>query len=300
MVNARSILSDSGRVLLRDGSVATMTGAAPEDVQGLESFFQKLSSESGLHRYLSKVIPDPALAEALCIASNPERQWTLLVKRHIEGAERIVAVGSYESRKNETAEISVGVDDRLLGMGLGTLLLERLAAVAIQNGFRRFEAIAETDNYRMIEVFRRSGFPVRERREAGMVEIDFDVTRSESNLLLSEMRDRLSAAASIRPFFKPNAVAIAGASRDVSSIGYRILDEFLRAGFKGPLYVVNPNAGEVHSVKTYASMRDVPGPVDLAIIAVPRDAVPGVVDDCNARGVRALVIITAGFSEVGA
>jgi len=300
MVNARAILSDSGRVLLRDGSVATMTGAAPEDVQALESFFQKLSSESGLHRYLSKVIPDPALAEALCIASDPEHQWTLLVKRHIEGAERIVAVGSYESRKNETAEISVGVDDRLLGMGLGTLLLERLAAVAIQNGFRRFEAIAETDNYRMIEVFRRSGFPVRERREAGMVEIDFDVTRSESNLLLSEMRDRLSAAASIRPFFKPNAVAIVGASRDVSSIGYRILDEFLRAGFNGPVYVVNPNAPEVHSVKTYASMRDVPGPVDLAIIAVPRAAVPGVVDDCNARGVRALVIITAGFSEVGA
>jgi len=300
MVNARELHPDSGRVLLRDGSAATMTAAVPEDVRGLEALFQKLSTESGLHRYLSKVVPDTNLAEELCAASNPEQRWTLLVKRHLEGEGRIVAVGSYESRGNETAEISVGVDDRLLGMGLGTILLERLAAIAIQNGFRRFQAIAETDNHRMIEVFRRSGFPVRERMEAGMVEIDFDVTRSESNILLSEMRDRLSAAASIRPFFRPNAVAIVGASRDASSIGYRILDECLRAGFKGPVYVVNPNAAEVHSIKTLASVRDVSGPVDLAIIAVPRDAVFGVVDDCAARGVRALVVITAGFSEAGA
>jgi acetyl coenzyme A synthetase (ADP forming)-like protein len=277
-----------------------MSVAAPVDAHGLEEFFRKISAESGLNRYLSKVIPNSDLPEALCTASNPEQQWTLLVKRQLEGAERIVAVGSYESRGNDTAEISAGVDDRLLGMGLGTLLLERLAAVAIQNGFRRFQAIAETDNHRMIEVFRRSGFPVRERMEDGLVEIDFDVTRSESSILLSEMRDRLSAAASIRPFFRPNAVAIAGASRDTASIGYRILDEFLRSGFKGPVYVVNPNAPEVHSIKTCGSVRDVPGPVDLAIIAVPRDAVFGVVDDCAARGVRALVVITAGFSEAGA
>jgi acetyl coenzyme A synthetase (ADP forming)-like protein len=300
MVNTTQIQPDSGRVLLRDGTAATLTVAAPEDVQGLDSFFQNLATESGLHRYLSKPIPDSGLAQALCAASNSEQQWTLLVKRHLEGAERIVAVGSYESRGDGAAEISVGVDDRLLGMGLGTILLERLAAVAIQNGFRRFQAIAETDNHRMIEVLRRSGFPVRERMEAGMVEIDFDVTRNESNILLSEMRDRLSAAASIRPFFRPNAVAIAGASRDASSIGYRIVDEFLRAGFRGPVYAVNPNAPEVHSIKTHASVRDVPGPVDLVIIAVPRDAVFGVVDDCAAHGVRALVVITAGFSEAGA
>jgi len=300
MVKVRELQPDFGRVLLRDGSAATMTAAAPEDVQGLEALFQKLATESGLHRYLSKVIPQPGIAEALCVASSPELQCTLLVKRHLEGKGRIVAAGSYESRGNETAEISVGVDDRLLGMGLGTILLERLAAIAIQNGFRRFQAIAETDNHRMIEVFRRSGFPVRERMEAGMVEIDFDVTPSESNILLSEMRDRLSAAASIRPFFRPNAVVIVGASRDASSIGYRILDEFLRAGFKGPVYAVNPNAAEVHSIKTLSSVRDVPGPVDLAIIAVPRAAVFGVVDDCAARGVRALVVITAGFSEAGA
>jgi hypothetical protein len=98
MVKARELQPDSGRVLLRDGSAATMTAAAPEDVQELEALLQKLSTESGLHRYLSKNIPEPGLAEALCVASSPEQQCTLLVKRHLEGMGRIVAVGSYESR----------------------------------------------------------------------------------------------------------------------------------------------------------------------------------------------------------
>jgi len=299
MTQQRKFLPDSGRVVLRDGSVATMSVAGPDDQHDMEECFQRLSSGSGMSRFLSMAIPDPLLVQKLCGPSNPEERSTLLVKRYLDGSERIVAVGSYESRGTETAELSVGVDDRLLGMGLGTHLLERLAAIAIQNGFRRFQSTAAPDNHRMIEVFRRSGFPVRERMEAGMVEIDFDVTRSESNTLLSEMRDRLSAAASIRPFFRPNAVAIAGASRDPSSIGYRILDELLRAGFNGPVYAVNPNAPEVHSIKTYASIHDLPGPLDLAIIAVPRDSVLSVVDDCATRGVRALVVITAGFSEAG-
>jgi GNAT superfamily N-acetyltransferase len=87
-------------------------------------------------------------------------------ERHRDGFDRIVAAGSYISRGGGSAEISMGVDDRLQGMGLGTHLLERLAAIAIQNGFRRFQAVAEKENHRMIEVFRRSGFPVHERTDS--------------------------------------------------------------------------------------------------------------------------------------
>ena len=288
------------RVVLRDGSIASIGRAASGDSSALLEFFQRLSSESGLHRFLSRSVPDTDFAELLCAPSNPDKHWTLLVKRRLEAVDRIVAAGSYLSRGSGVAEISMGVDERLQGMGLGTHLLERLAAVAIQNGFRKFQAVAEMANHRMIEVFRRSGFSVHERHEAGLIEVDLELTPTETNKLLSEMRDRLSAAASIRPFFMPNAVAIAGASRDQSSIGYRILDELLRAGFKGPLYAINPNAPEVHFIKTLNSIRDIPQPVDLAIIAVPRGAVLSVVDDCAARGVRALVVITAGFSEGGA
>jgi acyl-CoA synthetase (NDP forming) len=95
-------------------------------------------------------------------------------------------------------------------------------------------------------------------------------------------------------------VAVVGASRDPAGIGYRLLDALVRNGFQGPVYPVNPKASQVHGLRAYPSLREVPGPVDLAVLAVPREAVPGVVDDCARRGVPALVLITAGFAEVGA
>jgi acetyl coenzyme A synthetase (ADP forming)-like protein len=107
-------------------------------------------------------------------------------------------------------------------------------------------------------------------------------------------------ALSLRPFFNPATVAIVGASRDSTRIGSRLLDEMIRAGFRGEIYPVNPKATEIQGLKAYPSVRDVPNRVDLAVIAVPRDAVAGVVDDCAARGVRAIVVITAGYSETNA
>jgi acyl-CoA synthetase (NDP forming) len=110
--------------------------------------------------------------------------------------------------------------------------------------------------------------------------------------------DRESAA-SLLPLFRPRAVAVVGASRGRGGIGRRLLDALTRGGFEGPVYPVNAHANAVGNIQAYRSVREVPGPVDLALIAVPRDAVLGVVDDCAAHGVRALVVVTAGFAEVG-
>jgi acetyl coenzyme A synthetase (ADP forming)-like protein len=114
-----------------------------------------------------------------------------------------------------------------------------------------------------------------------------------------EMRDRVATAASLRPFFFPSAVAVVGASRTPASIGYRILEALIANSFQGPIYPVNPHAAEICSLRAYAAVRDIPEPVDLAVVAVPRDAVLGVVGECAERGVKALVVITAGFAETG-
>jgi acetyl coenzyme A synthetase (ADP forming)-like protein len=106
--------------------------------------------------------------------------------------------------------------------------------------------------------------------------------------------------ASLLPFFCPNAIAVVGASRDPGAVGYRVLDGLIRAGFRGPIYPVNPKAAEVAGLRAYASVRELPAPVDLAVLAVPAAAVLSVVDDCAVRGVRALVVISAGFAEIGA
>src|SRR5262249_24598100 len=87
------------------------------------------------------------------------------------------------------------------------------------------------------------------------------------------------------------------ASRNPDSIGYRILEALVVNRFNGPVYPVNPHAAVVGCIRAYPSARDLPEPVDLAILAVPRDAVLRAIDDCAARGVRAVVVITAGFAE---
>jgi acetyltransferase len=94
-------------------------------------------------------------------------------------------------------------------------------------------------------------------------------------------------------------VAVIGASRDPSKIGSRILRNILSSGFRGAVYPVNPNASEVLGLRCYASVLDVPGPVDLAVVAVPAKLVPQVVEECGRKGVGAVAVISSGFKEVG-
>lgn len=99
--------------------------------------------------------------------------------------------------------------------------------------------------------------------------------------------------------FRPRSIAVIGASRRPGTIGWQILDNLLKNGFTGPVYPVNPHATVIHSVKAYPSIADVPEVVDQAVIVVPKEHVIAVAEECGRRGVKALVVITAGFKEVG-
>jgi acetyl coenzyme A synthetase (ADP forming)-like protein len=292
----------AGRVILRDGTTATIRLAQPEDRQAVQAFFEHLSLESRQKRFFSPAVPRGPWLEAFCDASDPRRQLTLLVTRVVGGAPRVIAVGSYLVEKADaaSAEVALAVDDAFHGLGLGSLLLERLALLAVRHGITRFWAVTHVDNRPMLEVFHRSGFQVQERLEGGDVHLVFSVEPTEASVARSELLDRLFTAASLRPLFRPHAVAVVGASRDPSSIGFKILEALVLHRFQGPVYPVNPRAAVVGSIRAYASVRDIPEPVDLAVVAVPRHIVPGVVDECAERGVKALVVITAGFAEVDA
>lgn len=102
------------------------------------------------------------------------------------------------------------------------------------------------------------------------------------------------------PVFRPQSVAVIGAARDRRGVGRQIFDNLLATGFRGPVYPVNPTAREVGSVRAYASVLEIPDPIDLAIIAVPAEAALTTVEECGRKGVKGLVIITAGFRETGA
>ncbi|HSL82039.1 MAG TPA: CoA-binding protein, partial [Thermoanaerobaculia bacterium] len=109
----------------------------------------------------------------------------------------------------------------------------------------------------------------------------------------------LDARESLAPVFEPRTVAVIGASRNRDSIGFSLLHNLVVQEFAGAIFPVNPKAESIHSLKAYPSVAAIPDPVDLGLVAVPRDAVPGVVEECLEKGVRGLVVITAGFGETG-
>jgi acetyl coenzyme A synthetase (ADP forming)-like protein len=101
------------------------------------------------------------------------------------------------------------------------------------------------------------------------------------------------------PVFSPGSIAVVGASRRRESLGFSLLHNLVVNEFNGAIYPVNPEARAIHSLKCYPTVQAIPDPVDLAVILVPRQKVQGVVEECLAKGVRGLIVITAGFSEIG-
>ncbi len=104
---------------------------------------------------------------------------------------------------------------------------------------------------------------------------------------------------SLDPLFRPRSVAVVGASRSATSIGREILANLMDFEFQGPVYPVNPKTDVVHSMKCWPRVQAIPDPVDLAILVVPASRILAAVDDCGRKRVKALVVITAGFKEIG-
>ncbi|MBA4190531.1 MAG: GNAT family N-acetyltransferase [Planctomycetaceae bacterium] len=292
-------LEESGRLILRDGTVANLRLVQASDGESLTRFFHELAAEDTSRQFLSVSVPNAELISKLVSERDPQVARTLVVTRGSGNGTRIVATGAYIARDPRTAEVALAVADSLRGKGVGTLMLERLALLAVRNGFSRFCAVTSADNQPMRDVFRESGFEERDRAEQGGIEFDLSVVPTERSVAREEFRDRVATVASLRPFFRPNAVAVIGASRDPSSIGHRVLVGMVQAGYRGSIYPINPKATEIAGLKAYPSVRALPEMPELAVIAVPAAAVMRVVDDCAAGGVRALVLISAGFAEMG-
>ncbi|MDR4478204.1 MAG: GNAT family N-acetyltransferase [Nitrospira sp.] len=290
---------DSGHVVLSDGTTALLRTAQPSDAEELQRFVESLSPAATRHRFFSETAPPAEVIRALCDSSDPQRSLTVVALRRQNDALRIIASGSYHARDPHQAEVAMAVDDRLHGHGLGTILLERLALLAIRHGFTRLWAVTHADNVAMREVFASSGLPMEEHVEGGDMEVELSLTPTDHSVRQSEWRERVATTASLRPLFHPQAVAVIGASRSPQGIGYRLLDALRSNRFHGRCYAINPHAATIAGLEAYPSLRALPEPVDLAVIAVPKEAVLSVVDDCAATGVRALVVITAGFAEVG-
>ncbi len=283
-------------VVLRDGSTVHVRPARPEDWPALLEFYRSLSLEARTFRFFSPAVNLEAAARRDC-QIDYVNSFTLIATAGPE--QRVIGVASYFRVDTDRAEVGFAVADAYRGRGLGTILLGHLAEVAAANGINVFEAVVMPTNYEMIKVFRDSGFPVEVRLAPDEIYVSFPTSITPEALERFELREQIATINALRNFFYPRAVAVIGASRQRDTVGGALFRNLLDFGFEGPVYPVNVNATVVQSVLAYPTIEAVPGPVDLAVIAVPAERVVEVAEQCGRRGVRALVVISAGFAEVG-
>ncbi|HEY9565799.1 MAG TPA: GNAT family N-acetyltransferase [Nocardioides sp.] len=285
----------SADVLLLDGSTAHVRPIRPEDDQLLVDFYSRVSEESKYYRFFS---PMPTLSERdvkrFTNVDHHDRVAFVVIL-----ADRMIAVGRYDVIKPGEAEVAFLVEDQHHGRGLAQILLENLAQAGRELGVEKFTAEVLPDNRRMITTFKDAGYHVAGGFEDGVMSLQFDIDPTTTAIGVMENREHRAESASISRFFNARSVAVVGASRRQDTIGQALVRNLITADFTGVVYAVNPSADAVSGLPAYSSVTEIPGEVDLAIVAVPASAVQDVVLDCAAKGVHGLIVISSGFAETG-
>jgi acetate---CoA ligase (ADP-forming) len=283
-------------VILKDGGTLRLRPPTSADADAVIEFLQGLSERSRYLRFHGIRRIDRALAEGLV-----EPDWVETGALAGWLGDRVVGLANYvRLRDPSVAEAAFVVADAEQGRGIGTRLLEQLAARAAASGITRFVAEVMAENRAMLGVFTETGFDVVRELEHGEVEVSFPIAATETFQARVEERDHVAVAASLRPFFEPMSVAVVGASRRRGSIGGELFRNVLEADFAGAAYPVNRGGEPVAGVRGYESITEIPDPVELAVICVPGERVLDAASEALAKGVRAICVISSGFAETGA
>ena len=285
-------------VPLRDGSTVRMRPVAPGDLAAVTDLFARLSIESSRMRFHGVRRASPNELRRF-VEVDYRTNLGLLAETNARGARRAVGLASYSTTADGRAEMAIAVDDSFHGKGVGSLLLEHLAEAAAEAGITVFEAEILSDNKDMLEVVRALQVPISSKTSMGVIHAEFPTALTDAGAEAFERREAVSAAAAVASFLRPSSVAVIGASRRRGTIGGELFRNLLRGEFEGPVFPVNPLADVVQSVSAYPTVGDVAGPVDLAVIVVPARTVIEVARQCGRKGVKALLVISSGFAEVG-
>ncbi len=296
-------------VVLRDGGTARIRPITADDAERLVSFYEQVSDESKYYRFFA---PYPRLSakdvhrfthhdfvDRVGLAATVGGEFIATVRYDRIGAGGRPASGA----EADEAEVAFLVQDAHQGRGVASALLEHIAAVARERGIRRFAAEVLPANTKMIKVFTDAGYTQKRSFEDGVVRLEFDLEPTDRSLAVQYAREQRAEARSVQRLLAPGAVAVIGTGRTPGGVGRSILDNIRDAGFTGRLYAVNgalpDGQKELDGVPAFRSVRDIDGPVDLAVVAVPADRVPDVVAECGEHDVQGLVVVSAGYAESG-
>ncbi len=287
-------------VLLKDGKGILFKPATKDDIPLVESFLNRISKESLRMRFMASISEVPQdIINQLCSGDFSQSGCLLAITKE-EQNPKVVGLGNYiEMGRGNSAEVAFLIDDSYQGKGISTLLLERLAGLAAANGFVELEAEVLPDNQSMINVFKSSGLQRHRVWSSDTVHIELPVNGAAALWELADLRDRIAVANSLLPLLCPKIVAVVGASRDKSSLGNMIFQNILSANFNGTVYPINPQAVSVNGIKAYASIKELPEKIDLAVIAVKAEKVQQAAENAIKTGAKGLVVVSAGFADAG-
>jgi acetate---CoA ligase (ADP-forming) len=280
-------------VVLRDGSTVRVRPVRAEDKPQIHEFLEALSPESIGFRFFGA--PSLSWVARWSVDVDYTDRFALIA---VSG-DAIIAHAAYIRFGDDRAEVAFLVTDAWQGHGIATILLAHLAGIAQMHGITTFTAEVLPHNHRMIDVFRESGFPVDLHSTPDAIAIEFPTSLSDVAKERFEERERIAAVAAVKSFLEPKSVAVVGASRRRGTVGAEVLRNLLSSEFEGVVYAVNPQADVVQSLPAYNAVSEIPAQVEMAVVVVPAERVVDVAHDCAAAGVRALLVISAGFAETG-
>jgi acyl-CoA synthetase (NDP forming)/RimJ/RimL family protein N-acetyltransferase len=283
-------------VVAADGGTVHLRPITPEDADGLVGLMERSSDETLYLRFFGPMrrLSDKDLYRFTHVDHDSRVAFVVVL------GDRLVGVGRYDRYPGtDDAEVAFLIEDAHQRRGLGSVLLEHLAAAARERGISRFVAEVLIQNGRMVRVFLDAGYSAKRSYEDGVVHLAFPIAPTEQSLAVTYEREQRSESRSIGRLLEPRSVAVVGASNDPAKIGYAVLQNLLEYGFDGPIYPVNPTVRHVRGVPAHADIESIPDDVDLAVLVVPADEVPEVVEACQRKNVRGLVVISGGFGEIG-
>jgi acyl-CoA synthetase (NDP forming)/RimJ/RimL family protein N-acetyltransferase len=280
-------------VVLSDGSTVRLRQIEPVDAAAIVEMHSRFSERTRYFRYFSPYprIP-PRDLERFTTVDHHDREAIVA-----ESGGDLIAVARYErlGAGADEAEVAFVVEDAHQGRGLGSVMMEHLAARARDEGIVRFVAEVLPQNSRMIRTFTEAGYEVAREYADGVVHLTFPIAPTTRSLSVQWRRERRAEARSVSRLLNPRGVVVYGARADGTGLGAAVLRHLRRAGYAGPIFPVHRRA------KTIEGLTAVPSPpageADLAVIAVPAPGVAGVIAECAAAGVTGLVVISAGFDD---
>ncbi|WP_241037201.1 bifunctional GNAT family N-acetyltransferase/acetate--CoA ligase family protein [Blastococcus litoris] len=283
-------------IVAADGGTVHLRPICPEDADGINGLMERSSDQTRYYRFFGpmKRLSEKDLHRFTHVDHVDRVAFVVML------GDQIIGVGRFDRYPGtDDAEIAFLVEDAHQGRGLGSVLLEHLAAAGRERGIKNFVAEVLAQNSRMVRVFQDAGYQSERSYEDGVVHLTFPIEQTEDALAVAYEREQRSESRSIARLLRPSSVAVVGASNDSGKIGNALLRHLLDYGFSGPVYPVNPGARHVNGVPAYADIESIPDDVDLAVLAVPADEVAGVVEACRRKQVRGLVVVSGGFGETG-